>query len=105
MLRCPVAREHSEPCISLPQTELVYCATCLRTSSNLQEKSTRKALNKSAKCQLSIVIHRKISLAEEGTKLLTGRSVVRTQPLHFDCSGLGLGNLAVPQLLCFIRMA
>ncbi|KER19344.1 hypothetical protein T265_11854 [Opisthorchis viverrini] len=30
--------------------------------------------------------------------LLTGRSVIRTRPLHLDFPCLGLSNLAVPQL-------
>ncbi|KER22211.1 hypothetical protein T265_09636 [Opisthorchis viverrini] len=37
--------------------------------------------------------------------LLTGRSVVRTRPLPFDFPCLDQGNLAISQLLCFLRVA
>ncbi|KER30541.1 hypothetical protein T265_13151, partial [Opisthorchis viverrini] len=37
--------------------------------------------------------------------LLTGRSVVRTRPLLLDFRCLGLGDLAVSQSLCLLRVA
>ncbi|KAG5452951.1 Solute carrier 12 member 9, partial [Clonorchis sinensis] len=37
--------------------------------------------------------------------LVTGKSVVRTQPRHFDCPYRGSDNLAVSQLSCFLRVA
>ncbi|KAG5447959.1 hypothetical protein CSKR_100925 [Clonorchis sinensis] len=39
------------------------------------------------------------------TNLLTERSVVRTRPLPLDFPCLGLGNLAVSQPSCFLRVA
>ncbi|KAG5447535.1 hypothetical protein CSKR_101305 [Clonorchis sinensis] len=43
--------------------------------------------------------------AHQSANLLTGRSVVRTPPLPLDFPCLGLGNLAVSQPSCFIRVA
>ncbi|KAG5447413.1 hypothetical protein CSKR_109482 [Clonorchis sinensis] len=37
-------------------------------------------------------------------KLLTGRSVVRAQPPHIDCSCLGLGDPAVSQPSYFLQV-
>ncbi|KAG5455193.1 hypothetical protein CSKR_106507 [Clonorchis sinensis] len=43
-------------------------------------------------------------LSGQSTNLLTGRSVVRTRPLHVDFPCLGLGNLAQSQPSCFLRV-
>ncbi|KER24269.1 hypothetical protein T265_08010 [Opisthorchis viverrini] len=45
-----------------------------------------------------------ILAVHQSTNLLTGRSVVRTRPLPLDFPCLGLGNLAVSQPSCFLRI-
>ncbi|KER24495.1 hypothetical protein T265_07860 [Opisthorchis viverrini] len=40
-----------------------------------------------------------------GANLLNGRSVIQTEPDHFDCFCLDIGNLTASQSPCFLRVA
>ncbi|KER28782.1 hypothetical protein T265_04473 [Opisthorchis viverrini] len=48
--------------------------------------------------------HASRAATSESANVVTGTSVVRIQPRHLDYSSLGLGNLAVSQLSCFLQV-